>query len=135
MASCNFMRRFSSFILFFIAILALFPLYTRYKTSAAPIPPGVYLGGLELSDIKNIAEIQQHLAGIYAAPIEVDFAGEPLALLPQEVDFQLDVAAMVSEAGKYLRKLTSTWTLRQWWPRRASICKARPSSTLRCARR
>ncbi len=97
------MQRLITFIIFLVAILALFPLYAHFKTTAAPIPPGVYLGGLELSDLKNIPEIEQHLEGVYAAPIEVDFAAEQLALLPQEVDFHLNVEEMVAEAGKYLQ--------------------------------
>ncbi|CAN5688733.1 hypothetical protein BH10CHL1_BH10CHL1_13630 [soil metagenome] len=97
------MRKLINFIICLVAILALFPLYTRFKAAAAPIPPGVYLGGLELSDIKDMAGIREHLAGVYAAPIEVDFADEQLALQPAEVDFQLDVAAMVKEAERYLQ--------------------------------
>ncbi len=97
------MRKLITFIIFLVAILALFPLYTRFKATAAPIPPGVYLGGLALSDIKNIAEIREHLEGVYAAPIEIDFADEQLVLQPAEVDFQLDVAAMVTEAEQYLQ--------------------------------
>ncbi len=40
------MTRFLQFVLLLVLILALFPLYTRFKVQAAPVPPGVYLGGL-----------------------------------------------------------------------------------------
>ncbi|MFN8489247.1 MAG: serine hydrolase [Caldilineaceae bacterium] len=96
------MRRLITFIICLVAVLALFRLYTRFKVIAAPIPPGVYLGGLELSDLKDPAEIRQHLEGVYNQTIEVDFGDTQLPLRPQEVDFQLDVATMVKEAKQYL---------------------------------
>src|SRR3954466_2761610 len=97
------MRRLITFIIFLVAILALFRFYTRFKAAAAPIPSGVYLAGLDLSDLKDPAEIRQHLEGLYDIPIEVDFADEQLPLQPQEVDFQLKVEEMVAEAEQYLQ--------------------------------
>ena len=41
------MAGFLRFALPLIAVLSIFPLYTRYKASAAPIPPGVHLASLE----------------------------------------------------------------------------------------
>jgi len=60
------MRRFFQFAAFLIIILALFPLYTRFKVAAAPVPPGVYLGGLDLSDVKDPDEIRRHLQDVGA---------------------------------------------------------------------
>lgn len=97
------MRRLITFIIFLVAILALFPLYTRFKATAAPIPPGVYLGGLALSNLKAPDEIRQHLERVYEDPIEVDFADEQLVLRPEEVDFHLNVEEMVAEAEQYLQ--------------------------------
>ena len=97
------MRRLITFIVFLVAILTLFRLYTRFKVTAAPIPPGVYLGGLALGDLKETNEIRQHLDRIYADPIQIDFADEELVLRPAEVDFHLNVALMVAEAGQYLQ--------------------------------
>ena len=96
------MRRFITFVLLLIAIGALFPLYTRYKVIAAPIPPGVYLGGLELSALKDPAEIRQHLESIYQAPVGLYFGEERVPLLPAEVEFAVDVDQMVHEATYYL---------------------------------
>jgi hypothetical protein len=96
------MRRFLTFAFFLIAILAIFPLYTRFKVIAAPVPPGVHLGGLDLSDLKDAAEIRAHLEGVYSQPIAVEFAGKRLALRPQDVDFHLDVEQMVAEASQFL---------------------------------
>lgn len=96
------MRRFVTVVVFSILILAIFPVYTRFKVAAAPVPPGVHLAGLDLSDLKNPAEIRQHLDRIYTEPIAVYFADRRLVLRPQDVDFHVDVDQMVAEAGDYL---------------------------------
>jgi hypothetical protein len=96
------MRKFLRFAFILVIILALFPLYTRFKVAAAPVPPGVYLGGLDLSDLKDPAEIRRHLEDAYNQPIDVRFGDARLALRPEEVEFQVDVDQMVAEAGQYL---------------------------------
>lgn len=96
------MRRFTTFVILFLAILALFPLYSRYKVMAAPIPPGVYLGGLELSALKDGTEVRKHLEPIYHEPIAVYFGERRLALPPDDVDFYVDAEQMVREATAYL---------------------------------
>lgn len=96
------MRRFTTFLIFFLAILALFPLYTRYKVMAAPIPPGVYLGGLELSALKDPVEIREHLEPVYYETVGLYFGEKRLPLDPADVDFQIDVEQMVYEASQYL---------------------------------
>lgn len=96
------MRRFTTFVLLLIAIATLFPLYTRYKVIAAPIPPGVYLGGLELSALKDPGEIRQHLESIYQEPIGLYFGTKRLPLVPSTVDFYIDADQMVNEATRYL---------------------------------
>ncbi len=96
------MRRFTTFVILFLAILALFPLYSRFKVQAAPIPPGVYLGGLELSALKDPADIRQHLEQIYYETAALYFGDRRLPLRPSDVDFQIDVDQMVHEASQYL---------------------------------
>ncbi len=96
------MRRFITFVAVLVAVLAIFPVYTRFKVSAAPIPPGVYLGGLDLSGLKDTQEIRQHLEYVYRQPIAVYFAGERLVLRPETIDFHVDVEQMVAEASQYL---------------------------------
>ncbi len=98
----NIMRKLITFIIILIAFLSLFRFYTRFKAYAAPIPPGVYLAGLDLSTLKEPTEIRAHLERIYAEPIPVFYADTRLLLRPQEIDFQLDVEQMVWEAGQYL---------------------------------
>ncbi|MEM7128305.1 MAG: serine hydrolase [Chloroflexota bacterium] len=85
-----------------IAFLSLFRFYTRYKEIAAPIPPGVHLAGMDLSGLKEPAEIRAHLEQIYNQPIAVMYADERLWLDPSEVNFQLEVEQMVWEASQYL---------------------------------
>lgn len=96
------MRRFINFVLILVAFLAIFPIYTRYKVAAAPVPPGVYLGGLDLSDLKDTAEIRQHLERIYAEPISIHYEDTRLVLRPEDIDFHVDVEQMVAEASQYL---------------------------------
>lgn len=85
-----------------VAVLALFPLYSRLKVAAAPVPPGVHLAGLALSDIKDANEIRAHLQRTYATPIEVRFGAKRLGLLPADVGFYLDTDQMLAEASTYL---------------------------------
>lgn len=96
------MRRFITFVTILCAILALFPLYSRFKVAAAPVPPGVHLGGLDLSDLKDPAEIRHHLEGLFSQTIVVKFAETRLPLRPQDIDFQVDTDQMVAEASQYL---------------------------------
>lgn len=96
------MRKFLRFVAVLVVILAFFPLYTRFKVAAAPVPPGVYLGGMDLSDLKDTQEIRRHLEQVYTAPVDVRFGDARVVLEPEEVDFQVDVDQMVAEAGQYL---------------------------------
>jgi beta-lactamase class A len=96
------MQRFLTFVLVLCAILAIFPMYTRFKVAAAPVPPGVFLGGLDLSNLKQPDEIRHHLEGLYSQTIVVRFADQQLPLRPADVDFHIDVDQMVTEASHYL---------------------------------
>lgn len=100
------MRRLVTFLLFLIIIGALLPLYSHYKVIAAPIPPGVYLGGLELSALKDPSEIRRHLDSIYQEPVGLYFGESRLPLSPAEVDFRIDTDQMVHEATRYLEGTT-----------------------------
>lgn len=96
------MRRFSTLVITLVLILAIFPVYTRFKVAASPIAPGVHLGGLDLSTTKDTAEIREHLYALYKQPISVYFADERLVLEPEEIDFHVDVDQMIAEAEQYL---------------------------------
>ena len=94
--------RFWLYTLLVVAGLALFPLYTHYKQAAAPIPPGVYLDGLDLSALKDTAQIRAQMEPLYREPIGVRFEDRMLVLKPEEVDFAPDIGATVADAGRYL---------------------------------
>ena len=96
------MSRFLQFSITLVLILALFPLYTHFKVQAAPIPPGVYLGGLDVSEVKDTDEIRAHIDRIYQQPVDVRFGDARLVLQPADVDFTVDVEQMISEAEQYL---------------------------------
>ncbi len=97
------LRRFFTFTIILCALLALFPLYTSFKARAAPIPPGVYLAGVDVSVYKSIDEMRRHLEEVYGQVVEVNFADERLALNPADVDFQIDIDQMANEAGDFLQ--------------------------------
>ena len=94
--------RFWVFIILAIAILSIFPLYSRFKTMAAPIPPGVHLAGVDLSHLKDLEEIRAQLAPPLTQPLGVRFRDRILVLRPEEVDFRPDVEGTIAAAGRYL---------------------------------
>jgi len=96
------MNGFTKFVLTLILILSVFPLYTRYKTSAAPIPPGVHLGGIEMGRVKDVAEVAVLLNARNSEPVAVYYGDRRLILRPQDVDYQMDVERMVAEATRFL---------------------------------
>ena len=102
MRSVSRLAGFLRFALPIIAFLSLFPLYTRYKAAAAPIPPGVYVAGLELSRYKDPAVIEGVIVASLGQPIAVYYGETRLVLRPQEINFQVDTAAMLAEAQQYL---------------------------------
>lgn len=96
------MARFLKFVVSLILFLSIFPLYSHYKVVAAPIPPGVYLGGVEMSSYKDPAEIDAALKQLYMQPVAVYFDDQRLILRPEDIDFQIDAEAMIQEASQYL---------------------------------
>jgi len=95
-------RRYLTFMAVLVVVLAIFPLYTRFKSIAMPIPPGVQLAGLDLSDIKEMDEIRHHLEGVYSTPVGINFGARRLALRPEDVGFTLEIDQMLAEAQHYL---------------------------------
>ena len=94
--------RFWVIILATIAVLAIFPLYSRFKAMAAPIAPGVHLAGQDLSHLKEPEEIRARLAPPLAEPLGVRFRDRILILRPEEVDFRADVEGTIAAAARYL---------------------------------
>ena len=96
------MNGFTKFILTLILLLSLFPLYTRYKASAAPIPPGVYLGGVEMGRVKDVAEAARLLDARNTEPVAIYYGDKRLILRPQDVDYRVDVERMIADATRFL---------------------------------
>lgn len=94
--------RFINFTLLLIVVLSLFPLYSYYKGVAAPIPPGVRLGGVDVTGMKTTDEIRAHLDPIYHELIGVRFQNRLLKLDPDDFGFRVDFEQMVADAGQYL---------------------------------
>ncbi len=94
--------RFITYTLLLIALLSLFPLYSWYKQAAAPIPPGVRLGGVDVMGMKTVDEIRAHLDPIYHDLLAVRFQNRLLRLDPDDFGFTVDFDQMVADAGRYL---------------------------------
>jgi hypothetical protein len=94
--------RFINFTLLLVVVLSLFPLYSHYKQVAAPIPPGVRLGGVDVTGMKTTEEIRAHLDPIYHELLGVRFQNRLLKLDPDEFGFVVDFDQMVADAGRYL---------------------------------
>lgn len=96
------MNGFTKFVLTLLLFLSVFPLYTRYKASAAPIPPGVHLGGVEMGRVKDVAEAAALLDLRNREPIAVFYDDRRLILRPEDVEYRVDVERMIADAGRYL---------------------------------
>lgn len=96
------MNGFTKFVLTLILLLSIFPLYTRYKASAAPIPPGVHLGGVEMGRVKDVAEAAALLDARNREPVAVYYDDRRLILRPEDVDYRVDVERMIADAGRFL---------------------------------
>ncbi len=100
------MKRLLLTILLLFILLLPTRFYTQFKASAAPIAPGVHLGGLELSGATSEAEARNLLAQAFAEPIAVYLptaSGEQRFILrPGEIGFALDADAMLADAAYYL---------------------------------
>ena len=96
------MNGFTKFVITLILLLSVFPLYTRYKASAAPIPPGVHLGGVEMGRVKDVAEAAALLDTRNTEPVAVYYGDTRLILRPEDVEYRVDVTRMISDATRYL---------------------------------
>ena len=96
------MNGFTKFVLTFILLLSVFPLYTRYKASAAPIAPGVHLGGVEMGRVKEVAEAARLLESRNTEPVAIYYGDTRLILRPEDVDYRVDVSRMISDATRFL---------------------------------
>ena len=101
----NNMAGFLRFALPLIAFLSIFPLYTRYKAAAAaPIPPGVHLANLELSHLKDPAQIEAAIVASLGQPIAVYYDRDAPGAAPRRR------WTLRSTRRRCWRRRSSTWT-------------------------
>lgn len=96
------MRKLISISLVVVGLLMLTRLYSNFKITAAPVPPGVTLGGVDVTGLKDPAQIQATLERAFADPIAVHYGNDRVILRPQDVDFRVDAPAMLADAEGYL---------------------------------
>jgi len=96
------MRTMIKWTVIITTILLLMRAYTYFKSVSAPIPPGVTMAGLEISQLKDPLEINEHLTRVYHEPLSVTFAEKSLVLDPVEIGFNVEVDQMIWEASRYL---------------------------------
>ena len=95
-------RRYLMAATLLVAVLALFPLYSRFKADVEPLAPGVLLGGLDLTADKDPDVIIGHVREVFDRPIGVTFRNRQFPLQPAEIDFTIDAGAMLTEGMQYL---------------------------------
>ena len=100
--------RFIILTVLLVGVLALFRLYTYYKGAAAPIPPGVTLGGIDFSSYKDRAEIREQMEPIFTQPIGVHFENQLLVLDPAQIGFTVHVDQPSTMPAATWRVLTSS---------------------------
>lgn len=71
--------------------------FFAYQYGRQLLPPGTYIADLDVGGI-SIPEASDRLTNHYLAPVIVYHRNERLELLPQDVGFRLDLAAMLAEA-------------------------------------
>ncbi len=91
------------FLLFLILIVAgvlLGPSAFAFYQSQGPLPGGVTLGGLPPQG-ETLEEVARNLHDALQQPVAVYYDTQRIILRPGDIDFQVDVNAMVAEAVPY----------------------------------
>ena len=84
-------------MLLLAAAVLLGPSAYTYYSSQGPLPGGVTLGGMKPSG-DTLEAIARNLHEALQQPVAVYFDDERIILQPSEVDFQVDVNAMIAQA-------------------------------------
>lgn len=82
--------------------LGLVRIYSVYKAQAAPIMPGVLIGGFDFQEAGTTEEITQTLQDRFEQPVLVTFGQAREAVTAEEVGLRVDVDRIFSEADKYM---------------------------------
>lgn len=96
------MKRLFVFVIVLVAVLAVLlgPSALAFVNSQGPLPGGVTLGGMTPSGA-DLEEVARNLHAAFQEPIAVLYDDQRMILRPADVDFQVDVNAMVAEAVPY----------------------------------
>lgn len=93
------MRGFLFFLLFLAVALALLlgPSAYAFYISQGPLPGGVTLAGMPPQG-ETLEEVARNLYEAFQQPVAVYYDQQRIVLRPSDIDFQVDVNAMVAEA-------------------------------------
>ncbi len=87
-------------ILLIVLAILLGPSALAYVNSQGPLPGGVTLAGMTPTGA-NLEEVARNLHAAFQEPVAVNYDERLIILRPADVDFQVDVNAMVADAVPY----------------------------------
>lgn len=87
-------------VLVIILAVLLGPSALAYVNSQGPLPGGVILSGMTPTGA-NLEEVARNLHLVFQEPVAVSYDDQRIILRPADVDFEVDVNAMVAEAVPY----------------------------------
>ena len=76
--------------------------YSVYKAQAAPILPGVLIGGFDFHEVGTAEEVTQSLQDRFEQPVLVTFNHVRDAVSAEEVGLHVDVDRILTEADTYM---------------------------------
>lgn len=96
------MRRVVLLLVIALVILAILlgPSALAYVNSQGPLPGGVALAGMPPTG-ETLEDVARNLHAAFQEPVAVSYDDQRIILRPADVDFQVDVNAMVAEAVPY----------------------------------
>ncbi len=87
-------------IVLIIAGVLLGPSAFAFYQSQGPLPGGVTLGGMAPQG-ETLEEVARNLYDVFQQPVAVYYDAQRIFLRPSDIDFEVDVNAMVAEAVPY----------------------------------
>ncbi|MCB0228634.1 MAG: hypothetical protein KDH90_05810, partial [Anaerolineae bacterium] len=96
------MKRVFLLLVIALVILAVLlgPSALAYVNTQGPLPGGVTLSGMTPAGA-DLEEVARNLHAAFQEPVAVNYDDQRIILRPDDVDFEVDVNAMVAEAVPY----------------------------------
>jgi beta-lactamase class A len=88
-------------IVLIVAGILLGPSALAFYQSQGPLPGGVTLGGVRPPDGETLEDVARSLHETFQQPVAVYYDTQRIILRPSDIDFEVDVNAMVAEAVPY----------------------------------